>query len=98
MRVVVSHVRLQDPSTEALRRAAEEGGRRLVEAGGTSFQLVEVDENHLILVLFFPDLETEERISREVGGPWMREHVLPLLASPPGRSAGDAVVAVGEGL
>jgi hypothetical protein len=39
----------------------------------------------------FRDLETEERIKSEVGGPWMREHIVPLLAAPTERTSGDVV-------
>jgi hypothetical protein len=52
---------------------------------------VKVDDRHGILMLTFPDLETEERVSTEIGGPWMREHILPLLAGPTERSSGEVV-------
>lgn len=61
------------------------------EAGGLDARLVKVDETRAILVLPFPDVETEERIKSEVGGPWMREHIVPLLAEPPERASGDVV-------
>ncbi len=91
MRVVVNHLSFKDPLSEALIEAAEEACRRLVEAGGLAASLVRVDETHAILVLTFPDVETEERIKSEIGGPWMKEHVVPLLAGPTGRSSGTVV-------
>jgi hypothetical protein len=54
-------------------------------------RLVKVDETHAILVLTFPDFETEERIKSEVGGPWMREHIVPWLAEPTERASGEVV-------
>ena len=52
---------------------------------------MQVDERHAMLVLGFPDAETEERIKSEIGGPWMREHVVPLLDAPPERWSGEVV-------
>jgi hypothetical protein len=31
------------------------------------------------LILTFETAQDADRIAREVGGPWMREHVVPLL-------------------
>ena len=64
-----------------------------MNAGGDSASLVKVDDTHAILILTFPDLETEERIKAEIGGPWMKEHVVPLLAGPTERSSGEVVAA-----
>jgi len=95
MRIVVNHLAFEQPLTQDVRDAAREGGQLVVDAGGLAFHLVEVDETHAMLVLFFPDLETEERVSREIGGPWMRRHVLPLLAGPTRRASGEVVVSRG---
>ncbi len=65
--------------------------RAIVEAGGLESRFVKVDERHAVLVLAFPDIETEERIKTEVGGPWMREHIIPLLDGPTERSSGEVV-------
>ena len=91
MRVVVNHLTFKTAVPAALIDAAEEICQRLVDAGGTAASLVQVDATHAILVLTFPDLETEERIKTEIGGPWMKEHVLPLLAEPTDRSSGSVV-------
>ena len=53
--------------------------------------VVEVDETHLILVLMFASAEEADRIAREVGGPWMVEHMVPLLARDTERSVGDVI-------
>ena len=95
MRIVVNHLVFERPVTQDVLDVAREAGQALVDAGGLAFHLVQADETHVILVLFFPDLETEERITREVGGPWMREHVLPLLSEPTRRSSGEVVVSRG---
>jgi hypothetical protein len=54
---------------------------------------VKVDETHLILILDFSTAEEADRIAREVGGPWMREHIVPLLAGDTERSVGEVVAA-----
>jgi len=85
----------KEPIPEAVIDSAKEGERVLVDAGGLEFRFVKVDERHAILVLAFPDLETEERISSEIGGPWIVEHIVPLLEGPPERSSGEVVAGSG---
>ena len=70
--------------------AAKEVVRVIGEAGGKC-RLVKVDERNAFLVLGFPDAETEELIKSEIGGPWMREHIVPLLDGSPERSSGEVV-------
>lgn len=91
MHVVVNHLHLRDPLTQATVRAAEEAVSGVVEAGGLAARIVRVDERHLILILEFADGEDAARIARDVGGPWMREHVVPLLAGPTERSVGEVI-------
>jgi hypothetical protein len=95
VRIVVNHLRFEQPLPGDLIASAEDACRRLVDAGGLAASLVRVNERHAILILTFPDLETEERIKSEIGGPWMKEHVLPLLASPTERSSGEVVAGAG---
>jgi hypothetical protein len=90
-RVVVNHLSLTKPLPDSVITAAEDVCAQILAAGGHSASVVQVDESHAILVLTFPDLETEERVSSEIGGPWMSEHLVPLLASPPQRSSGVLV-------
>jgi hypothetical protein len=35
--------------------------------------------------------EDADRVSREVGGPWMRENIVPLLARDTERSVGEVI-------
>jgi hypothetical protein len=39
----------------------------------------------------FATAEDADRIAREVGGPWMREHIRPLLARDTERSVGEVI-------
>ena len=91
MRMVVNRLTFAERIPESVIESARDATRAVVEAGGLDARLVKVDETHAILVLTFPDLETEERIKSEVGGPWMREHIVPLLAEPTERASGDVV-------
>ncbi|HEY2354693.1 MAG TPA: hypothetical protein VGH79_07345 [Gaiellaceae bacterium] len=89
--VVVNHLRLRDPLTEETVQACREGVRLVLEAGGSRGQVVKVDERHLILILEFSSAEEANRIAREVGGPWMREHIVPLLAGDTERHLGEVI-------
>ena len=90
MRIAVNHLTFEEPIPPGLIDSAKDAAGAVTDAGG-ELRLVKVDDTHAFLVLGFPDAETEERIKTEVGGPWMREHVIPLLASTPERTSGDVV-------
>jgi hypothetical protein len=63
----------------------------VVEAGALAAQVLKVDETHLILLLTFATADDANRVAREVGGPWMREHIRPLLARDTERSVGEVI-------
>ena len=56
---------------------------------------LKVADDHLILVLMFDSVEAASTVSQTIGGPLMREHVIPLLASPTERSIGEAIFSLG---
>jgi hypothetical protein len=91
MHVVVNHLRLREPLTDTTVQAAREGMELVVAAGALAARVAKVDETHLILILEFAGPEDADRIAREVGGPWMREHVRPLLAGDTERSVGEVI-------
>lgn len=91
MHVVVNHLRLRDPVAEATVEALHQGMRLVVDAGAHAARVAKVDETHLILLLEFSSAEDADRIAREVGGPWMREHIRPLLAGDTERSVGEVI-------
>lgn len=95
MHVVVNHLRLRDPVPEATLEALQSGVNLVVEAGGSSGRVAKVDDRHLILILEFASAEDADRIAREVGGPWMREHITPLLADGTERSLGEVIASAG---
>jgi hypothetical protein len=92
--LVVNHLHLREPVTDDTQRAAREGLQAVVDAGGLSARLVEVDPTHLILLLEFASAEDASRVSREIGSPWMRANNLPLLARDTERSVGEVVASV----
>ena len=93
MAVVVNHLHLSDPLTHETAQAFSDIAARVVDAGGTAAQVVQVDDRHLILILEFKSAEDADRVATEVGGPWMREHIVPLLARGPERSVGEVIAA-----
>ncbi len=95
MHVVVNHLHLRDPLSEATVQAAQDAVQLVVDAGGLAAQVAKVTDTHLILILTFAGPEDADRVAREVGGPWMRENIVPLLARDTERSVGD-VIAVAQ--
>ena len=92
MHVVVNHLRLAEPLPAGSFAAVEHTLPAMLAAGSLGVHLVRVDDLHLILVLFFASAEDADRIARDVGGPLMREHVVPYLAGSTDRSLGEVVV------
>jgi hypothetical protein len=89
--VVVNHLRLRDPVADATLGALQQGVQLAVDAGALSARIAKVDATHLILLLEFPTADDADRMAREVGGPWMREHIRPLLAGDTDRSVGEVI-------
>lgn len=63
----------------------------VVDAGALAAQVARADDRHLILILEFESPGDADRISREVGGPWMREHIVPLLSADTERSVAEVI-------
>ena len=91
MHVVINHLRLREPVTEATLATTQDAVRLVVDAGALAARVLRVDDTHLILVLDFATADDAARIAREVGGPWMLEHIVPLLAEGTERSVGEVV-------
>jgi hypothetical protein len=67
------------------------GAQELPPAGATAARVVRVDDTHLVLILEFASAQDADRVATDVGGPWMRERILPLLARGPERSVGEVI-------
>jgi hypothetical protein len=63
----------------------------VVDAGALAARVAKVDERHLILILEFATAEDADRVARDIGGPWMRENITPLLGGEPERSVGEVI-------
>ena len=96
MHVVVNHLRLREPVQDTTIEAAREGMQLVVDAGALAARVARVDETHLVLILEFATAEDADRIAREVGGPWMRENIRPLLAGDTERSVGEVIASAGS--
>ena len=91
MHVVVNHLHFRDPVTDSTIDATRDALQLVVDAGGIAARVVMVDERHMILLLDFASAEDADRAAREAGGPWMREHIVPLLSGGTERSVGEVV-------
>jgi hypothetical protein len=91
LHVAINHLRLRDPLLEQTVEAAQEAVQLVVDAGASAARVAKVDETHLILILEFSTAEDADRIAREVGGPWMRENIVPLLASGTERYVAEVI-------
>ncbi len=91
MHVVVNHLHLRDPMPPEIVEKAQDVVRSVVDAGGHAARVAKVDDRHLVLILEFDGPEDAARVAREVGGPWMRKNVVPLLARDTERSVGEII-------
>ena len=91
MHVVVNHLHLRDPVSDITVESMPDAVQLAVDAGAIAARVLKVDERHLILLLEFASPEDANRMARDVGGPWMRENIVPLLASPTERSLGEVI-------
>jgi hypothetical protein len=91
MYAVVNRLQFREPITDSVLESAQHMVTLVVEVGGLAARVARVDDTTLLLLLDFRSEEDAGRISRDVGGPWMREHVLPLLAGGTERFVGEVV-------
>jgi hypothetical protein len=89
--IVINHLRLREPAADATVEALRKGVQLAVDAGAHAARVAKVNETHLILILEFASAEDANRMAREVGGPWMREHIRPLLAADTDRNLGEVI-------
>lgn len=91
--VVVNHLRFRDPVSSETVEALQGAATAFVDAGMLAARVVQVADRHLILLLDFETIDDANRIAREVGGPFMNEHIRPLLAGDTDRNVGTVVAA-----
>jgi hypothetical protein len=89
---VVNRLTFTDPvPADLIARLRDDAMPRLRAAGCLEADVVQSGERELHLVLLFREADDPDRMMREVGSPWMREHVVPLLAGPTDRRVGVVV-------
>ena len=92
MHAVVNRLTFTDPiTTELVARLRDDAMPRVCAAGCLEANVVQTGERELHLVLLFAAPADADRVMQEVGSPWMREHVVPLLSGPTDRRVGDVV-------
>lgn len=89
--VVINHLRLRDPVSDATLESFRDGVQLAVDAGALEARVAKVDEQHLILILGFASADDADRVAREVGGTWMRANISPLLADGTDRNLGEVI-------
>ena len=93
MHAVVNLLTFADTIPEGLFPSAERDlaeGLRAVP-GFEGLRIAQTSDTTAVLLIFGDSPETLDRLATELGSPWMREHVVPLLAGPPQRNVGAIV-------
>jgi hypothetical protein len=60
--------------------------------GFRAFHVVQVADDHAILIIIGDTPEALNKVATEVGSPWMSANILPLLAAQPERHIGSFLV------
>jgi hypothetical protein len=60
-------------------------------SGFAGVQVIQTAAREFMLINLADSPETLDRVATEVGSPWMREHVVSLLAGPPNRLVGPVL-------
>lgn len=97
MHAVVNHLQFVEPVDPALFAEAERvlpAQMRAIE-GFRGFHVVQPAADRVILLILGDTAEGVERVATEVGSPWMRANVVPLLAAPPDRHVGPVIASCG---
>lgn len=96
MHAVVNQLHFKAPIDIEVFVAAERDLRDAMQSipGFAGLNIVHTTDTDAVLLIFADSAETLDRLATEVGSPWMREHVVPLLAGPPQRSVGAVVATI----
>ena len=97
MAAVVNHLHFAEPFDAAIFTSAAselEAKMRAID-GFRGFEVIQTSEQDAILVILADRVEVLDRIATEVGSPWMREHIVPLLDGPPQRHVGETIAHAG---
>jgi hypothetical protein len=97
MHAVVNHLHFAAPvGADIIKRVQTEVGPLMgTFEGFKGFRVIQVAEDHLVLVITATSQEVLDRLATEVGGPWLVANIAPLLSRPPERLIGPVVVNIG---
>jgi hypothetical protein len=89
---VVNHPRFKAPVTQTTIEQFQNDAIPRMRAGGCAgTHVVQVDERHLVLVIFFESRESLDQLTESIGSGFMKEHVVSLLDQATERSVGEVV-------
>jgi hypothetical protein len=90
---VVNHLHFREaPNPELCSSAARDPTPQMKEIEGfRAFHVVQVGEDHAILIILGETPDVLNRVATEVGSPWMRANIVPRLAAAPERHIGPVV-------
>jgi hypothetical protein len=93
MAAVVNLLHFKEPLDPAVFARSERDLVQQMRAieGFRGFHVIQTSEKDVILVILGDSVEVLDQIATEVGSPWMRANVVPLLAGPPERHIGPIV-------
>jgi len=97
MHVVVNHMYLSQPVSEtalmALQFEALPACRDI--PGFVSAELVRIDDEHHVMVVYAESAECLAAVNKGPGGAWANEHLRPLLTKPSERYVGEVLTSPG---
>ena len=96
MHAVINTLRFKESVDPALfaRAEREMADQMCAIEGFQGFRVVQVSDDHVVLVIFADSAEVLDRMATELGNTWMGANVTPLLDGPPERRIGPVIASV----
>jgi hypothetical protein len=96
MHAVINTLRFKDSVDLAVFTRAEHELADQMRAleGFQGFQVVQVADDQVVMVIFADAAEVLDRMATELGNAWMGANVAPLLDGPPDRRLGPIIASV----
>jgi hypothetical protein len=96
MHAVINTLRFKDSVDVALFMRAERELADQLRAldGFQGFQIVQVADDQVVMVIFADDAAVLDRMAAQLGNSWMGANVAPLLDGPPDRRIGPIIASV----
>ncbi len=94
---VVNHLHFKEPVDPELFAGVEHDVLPFTKEikGFRGYQIVQVADDHVILIILGEDTAVLDRLATEAGSAWMTANVLPLLSAPPERHLGTVIASNG---